>query len=132
QEWTRFRGPNGSGIGKVNVPAPLTEKDIVWSIELPGSGHGSPVLWGQKIFLAGGEKETAKRMLLCINAADGRVIWRRDFESRAYRYHPENSYASVTPAVDAENVYINWITPESYMLFAYDHAGKELWKQDLG
>ena len=46
ENWTRFRGPNGSGIaGAANIPATWTEKDYNWKIELPGKGHSSPALW---------------------------------------------------------------------------------------
>ena len=52
QEWTRFRGPNGSGISDAKtVPTKWTEEDYNWKIALPGDGHGSPVIWGEKIFV---------------------------------------------------------------------------------
>ena len=52
QEWTRFRGPNGTGESEATtIPASWTDKDLNWKIELPGIGHSSPVLWGDKIFL---------------------------------------------------------------------------------
>ena len=52
QEWTRFRGPNGSGISYAKtIPTKISSADINWKIELPGSGHSSPVLWGDRIFL---------------------------------------------------------------------------------
>ena len=52
QEWTRFRGPNGSGESDATtIPAKWTDKDYNWKINLPGAGHSSPVLWGDKIFL---------------------------------------------------------------------------------
>ena len=51
QEWTRFRGPNGSGLAKANLPEQLAEKDINWRCALPGTGHSSPVIWGDRIFV---------------------------------------------------------------------------------
>ena len=51
QEWTRFRGPNGSGIAKANLPEQLAEKDINWRCTLPGTGQSSPVVWGDRIFV---------------------------------------------------------------------------------
>ena len=56
QEWTRFRGPNGTGISPAkNIPATWAESDHHWKVELPGVGHSSPVLWGDKIFLMSGD-----------------------------------------------------------------------------
>ncbi len=52
ENWTRFRGPDGTGIADApSIPAAFDEKDYRWQTALPGSGHSSPVLWGDKIFL---------------------------------------------------------------------------------
>ena len=52
QEWPRFRGPNGAGISHAKtIPTKITDADIHWKVELPGTGHSSPVLWGDRIFL---------------------------------------------------------------------------------
>ena len=51
QEWTRFRGPNGSGLSSATtIPTRWTDKDINWKIRLTGVGHSSPVLWGKRFF----------------------------------------------------------------------------------
>jgi len=99
-DWCRFRGPNGSGVSlATTVPVRWTEQDYNWTVETPGVGHSSPVVWGDRIFLTSGDRETAGRMVLCFDTADGRTVWRRDFVSTAYRHHGANSYMSATPAV---------------------------------
>src|SRR5437773_9628715 len=88
QEWTRFRGPNGTGESETStIPASWTDKDLNWKIELPGVGHSSPVLWGDKIFLLSADPKTAMRYLLCINAADGNQIWRREYPGVPHHLH---------------------------------------------
>ncbi len=52
ENWPRFHGPNGSGVtNEIKVPAVWTESDFRWRVDLPGVGHGSPVVWGDKLFL---------------------------------------------------------------------------------
>lgn len=132
-QWARFRGPNGSGISNATtVPAKWTDKDYNWKVTLPGVGHSSPVLWGRKIFLTSADKRTAKRIILCLAAADGRTLWRKDYPSKAHKMHRDNNYASSAPAVDAERVYVTWTTPKEVTLVALDHAGSEVWRRDLG
>jgi outer membrane protein assembly factor BamB len=79
QEWTRFRGPNGSGLSfQTTLPVRWPEKDYAWKVKLPGRGHSSPVLWGKRIFITSGDDKTGTRMILCRHADDGRQPWRRD------------------------------------------------------
>jgi outer membrane protein assembly factor BamB len=132
EDWPRFRGPNGAGISDVAFDAPITESNFAWRITLPGQGHSSPVVRGDRIYLTTADPETAKRIVLCLSAKDGSEVWRREFESKTFRQHADNSYASSTPAVDDVGVYVAWSTPGSLGLHAFDLDGKDLWQKDLG
>jgi len=133
QEWTRFRGPNGTGVSHAKtIPTKITDADINWKIELPGTGHASPVLWGGKIFLTSTGDKSGGVSTLCLDAKDGRILWRRDFSLTPFTRHQYNSFASATPAVDAERVYVVWNEPEHYLLTALDHNGNQLWQRDFG
>jgi len=133
QEWTRFRGPNGTGISHAkSIPTKITDADIKWKIELPGTGHSSPVLWGERIFLTSTGDKAGGLSVLCISAKNGKVIWKRDFSLTPFKRHDFNSFASSTPAVDADRVYVAWNEPEHFMLTALDHDGKTIWQRDFG
>jgi outer membrane protein assembly factor BamB len=132
-EWTRFRGPNGSGLSSAtNLPSTWTEKDYRWKAALPGSGHSSPVIWGDKVFVMCGEKASARRIVLCLQASDGSVAWKREYDSQSFSQNRDNSYASSTPAVDQERVYVYWTTAEEVTVLALDHRGQEVWRRNLG
>jgi len=131
--WNRFRGPNGSGISDAKtVPARWAEKDYNWTIGLPGPGHSSPVVWDKRIFVTCGDSTTALLTLLCVDAPTGRMLWKHEEPSKTYGQHRDNSYASATPAVDADGVVITWTTPDAIMLLALDFQGRELWRRNLG
>ena len=132
-EWSRFRGPNGAGISNATtVPDKWTEKDYNWKVELPGVGHSSPVVWGRRVFVTCGNAETAERTVLCLDAADGRTLWHREYPSATYAQHPDSGYASATPAVDAGGVIVTWTTPAEVILLALDLDGRQLWRRNLG
>lgn len=132
QEWTRFRGPNGTGISQAKtIPSNLTAADINWKVELPGVGHSSPVLWGDRIFLTS-SGDNGGLSALCLNAADGKIVWRKDFPLAPFTKHKFNSFASATPLVTASAVYVVWNEPEHYFLTALDHNGVQLWQRDFG
>jgi outer membrane protein assembly factor BamB len=131
QEWTRFRGPNGTGLGKAaNLPVSFTEKDCNWKVALPGEGHSSPVLWGKRIFLTSAEQ--GKRHLLCLNAPDGKTLWTKSYDFASYRMHQFNTAASATPTVDKDRVYVLWPANESFLVVALTHSGEEVWRRDFG
>jgi outer membrane protein assembly factor BamB len=133
QEWTRFRGPNGTGVSAATgIPLQWTEKDFNWKIPLAGLGHSSPVLWGQRIFLSAGDTKTGQRLVLCVDATNGKLLWKQEYEGKRYKMHLRNSVATATPAVDDERVYVCWATPAECVVVALDHAGKNVWQVDLG
>lgn len=133
QEWTRFRGPDGTGIGKGEaIPVSVAEADYLWKIKLPGPGHSSPVLWGDRIFLTCAHDADAQREVVCLDARSGKTLWSTKMPFTPYRHNRKNSFAASTPAVDAKRVYINWISGGMFVALALDHAGNTLWRREMG
>ena len=133
QEWTRFRGPDGTGIGKgESIPVSFTEADYVWNVKLPGAGHSSPVLWGDRIFLTCTDDARKQREVVCLDATTGKMLWSTKMSFTPYRHNRQNSFAASTPAVDAERVYLNWVSGGTFVALALDHAGKTLWRREMG
>lgn len=133
QEWTRFRGPNGAGIGLAHpLPSKFTEADLNWKVELPGSGHSSPVFWGNQVFVTCTGDTAGGISLVSLDAQTGRQLWKRDFALTPFARHKFNSFASSTPAVDADRVYMAWNEPEHFMLAALTHGGEQVWQRDFG
>lgn len=133
QEWTRFRGPNGSGISNAsNFPVQWTENDYNWQIDLPVQGSSSPVLWGRQLFLTGVSVDDGHRSILCLDADSGRIQWRRDYPIKSHYLHRDNDFASATPCVDEDGVIFVWSTPEQILMTALSLDGQEMWQRDLG
>jgi len=132
-EWTRFRGPNGQGISHAKtIPVKWTQDDYNWKVSLPGGGHSSPVVWDDKVFVTSGDPKTAHGILLALRVSDGTVLWQKQYALTPYRMNRLNSYATATPAVDADHIYALWTTPEETILVAVDHNGGEIWQRTLG
>ncbi len=133
QEWTRFRGPNGTGLSDAkSIPVSWTDKDYHWKVVLPAGGHSSPVLWGDKIFLTGADDATADRVIFAVRATDGKILWSQKHASSVHKKHKLNSFASPTSACDADVVIYSWSSPDEYTLLAVTHDGQEKWKKNLG
>ncbi len=127
--WSRFRGPNGTGIVESeNLPVEFGPKrNVVWKTTLP-PGHSSPVLSAAHVFLTAFEGE--KLFTYCLDRATGKITWRREAKRpRTAKYDRRNNAASPTPAVDDDTVVVFF---EDFGMIAYDHAGKKLWEFPLG
>jgi outer membrane protein assembly factor BamB len=132
-EWTRFRGPDGTGIVDAPaIPSTFSEADYRWNVELPGRGHSSPVLWGKKIFLTCEVREKKERSVVCLDSGDGRLLWSSTSPFEELQINKLNSHAASTPAVDADGVYVSWISGTTFIVLALDHDGKPLWERKLG
>ena len=131
--WTRFRGPNGTGVSHATtIPSEFGDETFNWKIALPGVGHSQPVVWDDRIFVTSAPQDGSTRFVTCLGVKDGSRRWHRAIESRAYHHHEWSSYASSTPALDASRVYCVFQHGRRARLHAYDHDGAPQWTHDLG
>lgn len=149
-DWLRFRGPDGSGIAPDNMPVPTKfspTENLKWKCELPGSGVSCPIVVGDKVFVTTytgygelqdpniGEMDNLKRHLVCVNRADGKILWTKTVDAYLPEDEfkgagvPQHGYASHTPVSDGKNIYCYFGKSGVY---AYDLDGKELWHAESG
>jgi outer membrane protein assembly factor BamB len=133
QEWTRFRGPNGTGLGQgKNLPARWTDHDYLWRAALPGAGHSSPVLWGEKLFVTSADAASGHFIVSCWNATDGSRFWQKEFALPSYHLHANNSFAAASPAADERRVYVARVEGGELVLSALTHDGALAWEFKAG
>ena len=131
-KWPQFRGPGGLGIGndKVTLPSEFGPgKALLWKTELP-VGHGSPCVWGERIFVTGFDPTSRKLEVISINRKDGTIVWRRTVPAEEIeKVHEISSPATSTPVTDGEKIYV-YIG--SYGILAYAWNGDIAWKYPMG
>jgi len=132
-EWSQFRGPNGSGVSATTgLPQEFgPNKNVVWKTELP-PGHSSPVLTRDRIFITAftKEKDNHKLFVICLDRQTGKILWQREVpRTREGRLQNVNGPASPSPVTDGSNVYVFF---QEFGLISFDRAGKERWKLPLG
>ena len=134
QEWTRFRGPNGTGISTTTgVPVSWTTADFRWRLPIPGASHSQPVIWGDRIFVMTASNDSENRMLLCLQKKDGAELWRKTYQlPTRTKGNKRSSYANGSPVVDAMRVIACFVSTEHFWVRSFNHAGDELWSRDLG
>jgi outer membrane protein assembly factor BamB len=129
-DWTRFRGPNGTGVAETaTLPTEFgPEQNLIWKTALP-PGHSSPVLSRDRVYVTALDGESL--LTISLDRDSGRILWRSEAKRRHVipvdkRNHP----ASPTPAVDdSDNVYVFF---QDFGLISYDRQGRERWQIPLG
>ncbi|HEY7424731.1 MAG TPA: PQQ-binding-like beta-propeller repeat protein [Gemmataceae bacterium] len=133
-DWSRFRGPNGTGIAEdKDVPVKWTADNVLWKTPIPGVGHSSPIVHGGRVFLQSSSNKGEERSLISLDAATGKILWKTSAVGHLAHIHRLNSLASSTPATDGARVYAVFWDGEHIHLNAYDFKnGKPVWEKDLG
>jgi outer membrane protein assembly factor BamB len=132
ENWPRFRGPGGDGQSDAaGIPSEWTEADYIWKRALPGLGHSCPVIWNDRLYVTSADRETGEQIALAFDAATGEPLWETRFASLPHNMHPTNTFATSTPAVDAEQIYLAWMDGQTVTLGAFTHDGVEIWRQQV-
>ena len=134
EEWPRFRGPGGAGQSEATtIPAVWTNQDYKWRVEVPGTGHSSPVVSGDHVFVMSAIQEDATRIIRSLKSVDGSLLWEVRFPCLHSDLGRSGSYDTASPTVDADRVYAAWGSRREYIVVALDRQnGKEVWRRDLG
>jgi len=145
-DWSRFRGPNGSGISSDTASTPVEwspDRNVRWKTPLPGAGVSSPIVVGDLLFVTCysgyganfGKIEDLKRHLVCVDRSSGKILWDKSVDavlpedSYSGMGIPSHGYASHTPVSDGKHIYVFF--GKSGVL-AYDLEGKQRWHQSVG
>jgi outer membrane protein assembly factor BamB len=108
ENWPRFRGPTGQGVSsEQSVPLEWSAtNNLAWKTAIPGQGWSSPIVWGDRVFVTSATDDGRSCHVICINAADGKILWNREaFTQEVRRKEKKNSDATPTPVTDGKHVY---------------------------
>lgn len=156
QNWPQFRGPGASGVVEGRSSAVKWDVDKAvntrWKTAIPGLGHSSPVVWGNKVFVTTAVTSAAKDetryglfgdvapvkddpkhtwKVYALDKQTGKILWERTaYEGLPkVKRHPKSTHSDSTPATDGKYLVVLF---GSHGLYAYNLNGKLLWQQDLG
>jgi outer membrane protein assembly factor BamB len=135
--WPRFRGPGGLGItASAKVPTRWdgkTGEGILWKREVPLPGHNSPIVWGERVFLAGADAN--ERRVYCFGAFAGHLLWRKAVEvepakkSELLDVMEDTGFAAPTCVTDGRHVCAIFANGD---VGCFDIRGRKLWTRSLG
>jgi len=135
EEWPAWRGPRGDGSStETGVPLRWSPtENVAWKTPIPGKGHSSPIVWGDRVFITTCAEDARQRMLFCLDRRTGKTLWHRVvLEAPLEKKHTLNSHASSTPATDGRHVWVTFHDRPHVRVVGYTVAGKEVWRVSPG
>jgi hypothetical protein len=135
-DWPWWRGPGSDSIAPGPQSPPVrwsATENVVWKVDVPGRGQGSPCLWGNRIYLPTADDQAQAQSLLCYDRGTGRTLWQKEVHRGGFmRLHEKNSHASSTPACDGQRVFMPFMVQGGIWLTALDLDGRIEWQKKLG
>lgn len=129
--WPAWRGPTGQGhCAETNLPLKWsTTENVKWKVAMPAPGNSTPVIWETRIFITQSNKECTKRGLMCLDRADGKLLWKHeiDYAAKETGVAPPYYPCAASPVTDGHHIVVSY---GSAGMYCYDFSGKVLWKRD--
>jgi outer membrane protein assembly factor BamB len=134
-DWPWWRGPTLDGKSR-DTSAPTRwgpNENVVWKVPVPGKGHSSPVLWGDRLFLTTADESEQTQRVLAFDRATGKALWDTTAHKGGFvKKHEKNTHASATPACDGERLYSVFVNAGAVRVTATDLDGKIAWQTEAG
>jgi outer membrane protein assembly factor BamB len=128
QQWPQWRGPNLNGSSEAkNLPAKLDDSTRVWSVDLPGVGAGTPIVWNDRIFLTGLDDQSKKLLATCIDRKDGHTLWQKEVGD-GFQKNSNNNLAAPSAITDGKLAWFYYGTGD---LIAFDFDGNQKWARNI-
>lgn len=135
EDWPGWRGPRGDGTS-LETGIPLKwgpSENIAWKTPIPGKGHSSPAIWGERIFVTSADEQADQQLLLCLERTSGKMLWTRALPFKKQKLiHKLNSHASSTPATDGQHVWTTYHDQPRFVVCCWDMDGKLVWSRSPG
>lgn len=138
-DWPYWRGPDRNGIADPNQSPPTEWSDnqnVLWKQPVPGRGHASPTVVGNRIFLSTADEEKEIQSVLCYDRETGQPLWKTDIHEGGFAFegrqgHARSSMASSTIASDGERVFASFVNGNAIYTTALDLQGEICWREKV-
>jgi len=135
-DWPSWRGPTRDGLATPGQTPPTTwseNENVLWKVPIPGRGHGSPTVVGDRIYLPTADPVARTQTVLCLNRKDGKLVWESLVHGSGAEPGKQANSSAASPSVtyDGDQLFINFLNSGAVYTTALDLSGKKLWQQKI-
>ena len=137
RDWPWWRGPSRNGMAVGTEPV-LTKwsntENVLWKTPVPGRGHSSPIIVGDRVFLTTADEAKQVHSVLAFDRQTGKSLWKTDVSKGGFpaKNHAKNTEASPTLACDGERLFATFYHRDTVQATALDLDGKRVWQETVG
>ena len=136
KDWPWWRGPDRNGIADAEQKPPVTfssTESVKWVTPIPGRGHGSAIVVGDRVILQTADEATEVQSVICLHRRTGKPEWTTEVHRGGFpKTNKKASHASSTPACDGEKVFVNFVSNGAAHTTALTlDGGKQLWQKKI-
>jgi outer membrane protein assembly factor BamB len=138
QDWPNWRGPHFNGSSdETGLPVKFSPTEgVKWSVDLPGPSAGTPVVWGDSVFVSSTDPHSQQLLAICLDRSNGQVKWKEAVGSgykpaglgNSLQLDERSNYASPSPVTDGQRVLFFYGNGD---LVAFDFTGRKLWAKNM-
>jgi outer membrane protein assembly factor BamB len=132
-DWPSWRGRHGNGVAASDQAPPLhwsNSENVLWKAAIPGRGHSSPIIVGDRVIVATADEDRESQSVLCFDRGSGAVRWQTVVHQGGLvrKGHKKATAASATAACDGDRLFINFLNADAIYTTALDLDGKQVWQ----
>ncbi|MEE2777956.1 MAG: PQQ-binding-like beta-propeller repeat protein [Acidobacteriota bacterium] len=130
-DWPQFRGPTGQGVSdETQLPLTWSEtRNVRWRTPVAGNGWSSPVVAEGRVWVTTARVDgTVSLRALAFDVSTGELLVDTEVFSQvlAAQSNPKNTYASPSPILDDDRVYVHFGAEGTAALTA---DGEVVWRR---
>lgn len=136
RDWPWWRGRDRNGVAAADQDPPLRwseSENVLWKAPVPGRGHSSPTVLGDRVLLTTADHERQIQSVLCYDRTSGALRWKTDVHQGGFpeKMNEKATMASSTAATDGRYVFVNFLNDGAVYTTALDLDGEQIWQTKI-
>lgn len=132
-DWPWWRGPHRTGVANADQDPPIRwdeSTNVLWKVKVDGKGHGSPIVFGDRIYLNTANQVEGTQSVVCFDRRSGKQVWSTPVhrDGLPKKINGKATHASTTPACDGKALYVGFVSHGAAYVSSLTLDGKQRWQ----
>ena len=137
-DWPWWRGPDRNNVARCDqvVTSWSDTENVLWKAKVPGRGHSTPTVVGDRVFLATADERAQTQSVVCLDRSTGDLLWTTQVHAGNLppnsEMHPKSTHANGSVACDGSHLFVAFLNGEQVTLTSLSLEGEIRWQTPVG